>query len=107
MKNRLVPVKSLGDKEVLASVVFFGATSWCIPCKSLKPIMEDLSNKYTGLSFYYIDADDSPEEFFKHKVRSVPTVKLFINGDMKRELFGALPKSTYENLFNEYVEKED
>lgn len=86
---------SLDKEDLINSLVFFGATSWCVPCRNLKPTIEGLSEDYENVTFIYVDADDAPDVVAENQIRSVPTVKLFVNSEEKKVFYGALPKSQY------------
>ena len=62
-------------------------TSWCGPCKNFAPIFEEIASKYPGVVFLSVDA-----ETINHKdcedIRSVPTFKIFLNGEQRREFTG-------------------
>tara|TARA_B110000285_G_scaffold43859_1_gene48801 strand:+ start:592 stop:843 length:252 start_codon:yes stop_codon:yes gene_type:complete len=48
------------------------SSTWCQPCKTLAPIMDQVSS--TGIPVQKIDADQNPEITSQYGVRSVPTV---------------------------------
>ena len=83
----------------MIQVIKFEA-KWCGPCKALKPIFENVSNKFgNNVNFSYIDIDEQFEEAQKHHVRSVPTVVIEENGSEVNRLIGATTKQVVlENL---------
>ena len=87
----------LFEDEVMKSssaVVQFSAT-WCGPCQTLKPIMEKVSEEMSDkFKFYYHDIDSAPNSPTKFGVKSVPTVMIFKNGELKATKVGAVPEST-------------
>jgi len=99
----MVEKKKLKETDLVNSVVYFGAVAWCQPCKFLHPLMEEFSKKYTSLKFIYVDADKAPDTMLEYKISSVPTVKLFINGEEKKSWVGLQGKNVFEAAFNEYV----
>lgn len=59
------------------AIVDFYAT-WCGPCRTLAPILEELSEEYAGeVDIYKVDIDREQELAAAFGVRSVPTL-LFI-----------------------------
>lgn len=98
----MIEKTELHESDFINSVIYFGALSWCQPCKFLHPLMEELSGTYTDLNFIYIDADKAPELLSAHSVRSVPTVKLFINKEEKKSFVGLQSKHSLESAFSEY-----
>ena len=66
---------------------------WCGPCKSLKPVLEKLAAEYGGMFLLAkINSDDNQELAARYGVRSIPSVKAFINGEPVDEFSGALPE---------------
>jgi len=98
----MVEKTNLENSDFINSVIYFGAVEWCQPCKFLHPLMEEFSQKYNALNFIYVDADKAPTVLGEHKISSVPTVKLFINGEEKKSWVGLKGKNLFEAAFNEY-----
>lgn len=54
---------------------------WCGPCKSIAPVLDELSLDFTGIvKFAKLNVDDSPAIGQAHDVRSIPTLLLFSEG---------------------------
>ena len=54
------------------SAIYFGA-SWCMPCKQLKPIVQQISLQI-GAQIQYVDIDSSPELVSQYSITSIPTI---------------------------------
>jgi thioredoxin len=62
---------------------------WCPPCKLLGPIIEKLSEEYKGkVEFFKMDLDKNPKTGNLFEVDRIPTVILFIKGEMKDSFVG-------------------
>lgn len=61
-------------------VVLYFSNDNCNVCKTLKPKIIELVNKYNGVQFVYINTEDSPELAAKHTVFAIPTILLTIDG---------------------------
>lgn len=68
---------------------------WCGPCKILNPIIEEISQQYEKndkVKIGNVNVDESNDMAEKYEVRSIPTVKIFLNGAVVDESIGAVPK---------------
>lgn len=81
----------------MTQVLYFSA-EWCAPCKTIKPMMQQLQSQ---MSISFIDADASPESCRSWSVRTVPTVIVIKNAIEKGRLVGAsITKEAVLNLYN-------
>ncbi|MDH4284403.1 MAG: thioredoxin [Gallionellaceae bacterium] len=66
---------------------------WCGPCKVLKPMLEKLAEEYAGkFVLVKVNSDENQELSAKYAVRSIPSVKAMVNGQIVDEFAGALPE---------------
>lgn len=73
-------------------VLDFGA-SWCVPCKNVASILDELSQTYADRAVIgKVDVDDNPDLVDKYKVRNVPTIFLVRNGEIVDKMVGGYPK---------------
>ena len=84
------------ESEVLQSdlpvLVDFWA-SWCPPCKMMVPVIEDLSQEYSGKAkIAKLNVDEAREIASKYGIMSIPTMILFNDGKEVARLTGAMPK---------------
>lgn len=67
---------------------------WCGPCKMIAPILEDVAVEYAGkLKVTKLNIDDNQETPPKFGIRGIPTLMLFVGGEVKSTKVGALSKS--------------
>ena len=67
---------------------------WCRPCKTVSPILEKIVNEANGnLRLAKVNIDVNPNLAMRYNVRSIPTVKAFIEGQVATEFVGAQPES--------------
>ena len=83
-------------------LVDFFAT-WCGPCKALTPIVDKLSEEMSGkVKIVKVDIDENSALATEYRVMSVPTMKLFKDGEVVETLVGLRPESELRDKLNYY-----
>ena len=77
--------------------------TWCGPCKALTPIVDKLSEEMSGkVKIVKVDIDENSALATEYRVMSVPTMKLFKNGEVVETLVGLRPESELRDKLNYY-----
>ena len=88
------------ESEVLKSTVpvFVDLwAAWCGPCKMYGPVVEDVSEKFTGkVKFVKVNVDENEDIAERYGVQSIPTSLLIENGKVKATTIGAINVSQLE-----------
>lgn len=80
---------------------------WCGPCRTLMPLLTRLADEYAGLFLLAkANIDEQQSLAMQFGVRSVPTVKLFRNGEVVEEFLGAQPEAVIRQMLDRHVERE-
>jgi thioredoxin 1 len=92
-KSAIVEVNDLNfDDEVLQSPlpVFVDVTArWCAPCKTAKPVVEELAERYHGrLKIVEVDGGESPDIAARLDVRGFPTFIGIVGGNVVERVAG-------------------
>ena len=67
---------------------------WCGPCKSLTPILEEISDDMSDkIQVVKVNLDENQDLAMKYSIRSIPTLLLFKQGQLIDTKVGLLPKS--------------
>tara|TARA_B100000787_G_scaffold160427_1_gene139456 strand:- start:361 stop:687 length:327 start_codon:yes stop_codon:yes gene_type:complete len=67
---------------------------WCGPCKMIAPILDSLTDTYSGkIKISKLNIDDNQKTPQKYGVRGIPTLMIFKNGNVEATKVGALSKS--------------
>jgi thioredoxin 1 len=88
--------KNFADEVLNAQLpvlVDFWAT-WCGPCRSISPIIEELAKEFTGkVKVTKLNVDENPATPSQYGVRGIPTLILFKGGKILDQIVGAVPKA--------------
>ncbi|MCB0479174.1 MAG: thioredoxin [Crocinitomicaceae bacterium] len=80
------------DSETPTLVDFYA--TWCGPCKTIAPILEEVKNHFGGnLTIIKVDVDKNPAAAGKFGVRGVPNLILFKKGEIVWQQAGVIPKN--------------
>jgi len=66
---------------------------WCGPCRIIAPHLEELDNEREDLTVVKLNVDENPQVAAKYGIMSIPTLILFKNGEVAKQVVGALPKA--------------
>jgi thioredoxin 1 len=71
---------------------------WCGPCRMVAPIVEELAGEYDGrVKFVKLNTDENPAVSGRYGIRSIPTLLVFKDGEVKGQIVGFRPKSELKN----------
>lgn len=77
---------------------------WCGPCKSMKPILEDLAGRVGDKArILKVDVDKNPKAAEVYGIRGVPTLIVFQNGQIKWRQSGVVPAAELERVLKSLV----
>jgi thioredoxin 1 len=95
------------EAEVLRSpiltIIDFWA-EWCMPCKRIAPILEELAAENVGkLKLTKLDVDSNPRTPDKYGITGIPTLLVFKNGKLEDTIVGFLPKDRLASRLKLYL----
>ena len=78
------------DKPVLVDYW----AEWCGPCKMVAPVLDAIAEEHGDkLDIVKLNVDDNPVVTQKYGILNIPTLGVFKNGEVVKELVGARSKS--------------
>ena len=80
-----------------ALVVVDCYADWCMPCKMVAPIIEELAKEMSSVAFAKLNVDENQRSAMRYSIMSIPTILLFRNGELVDQVVGALPKATLKD----------
>jgi thioredoxin 1 len=67
---------------------------WCGPCKALAPVLDEVANDFDGkVVIAKLNIDENANSPVQYGVRGIPTMLLFIDGEVRATKMGALTKA--------------
>ncbi len=93
--------KDLISSDQLTLVDFFA--EWCGPCKTMKPILEDLKRKIGDkATIIKIDVDKNQDAAAAYSIRSVPTLMLFKSGKIVWQQAGVVSSTDLAKIIESH-----
>ena len=94
--------KYLGDKPCI--IDFYA--SWCGPCKTIAPILEDLAKEYEGQIYIYkVNTEEQQELAAAFGIRSIPSLLFCPMNGAPQMAQGAMPKESFKQAITEVLLK--
>jgi thioredoxin 1 len=95
------------EKEVLRSstpvVVDFWA-GWCVPCKMMAPVVQEIASAYKGrCKAAKLNIDDAVEIATRFSVMNIPTIILFKDGKEFTRIVGVVSKDAVTKKIDEMI----
>ncbi len=95
--------KDVLDDKGTVLVDFFA--TWCGPCKMLAPVLEKLAPEFEGkIPIYKLDIDQYPDIARQYRVMSVPTMKIFKDGEVVETILGLQPENVLKEKLDYYAQ---
>lgn len=84
-------------------LVDFWAT-WCGPCKMIAPVLEEIAEEFDGkLKVGKINVDDEGDLAREFGIKSIPTLMIFKDGELKDTTVGYKTKEAVAEWIGDYL----
>ena len=79
-------------------MIFWSRFFFSGPCRAIAPVYDQLSLRFTGISFLHVDGDECEDVINANKVTAYPTFHFYAHGAKVSEMMGAKVDDLESNL---------
>lgn len=77
---------------------------WCGPCRMVSPIVDEIAQEQADkLKVVKLNTDDNLETASAYGITSIPALYVFKNGEVVKQVIGALPKPALERELTDFI----
>jgi thioredoxin 1 len=95
------------EAEVLKSskpVIVDYWAEWCGPCRMIAPVLEEIASEYgEQIDVVKLNVDDNPATAQRYSILAIPTLNVFLNGEVVKQIKGAKPKAALLKDLAEFI----
>lgn len=107
MSGLLAITDATFDEQVLASelpVLLEFTADWCPPCRMIEPVLREIATEFEGrLVVAQLDADANTATTIRYGVMGMPTMNLYMRGEVVAQVVGARSKSALLAAFADHI----
>jgi thioredoxin 1 len=84
------------NSDVPVLVDFYA--DWCGPCRMIALVLEELARESTNARIVKVNVDHSPQLAARYGIESIPSLKVFENGEVVDEQVGLVSKAQLKTM---------
>jgi thioredoxin 1 len=95
------------EAEVLKSskpVIVDYWAEWCGPCRQVAPVLEEIASEHGDkIDVVKLNIDENPAISQRYKIMAIPTMSVFKDGEVVKQIVGAKPKAALLRELADYI----
>jgi len=95
------------DTEVLQNskpVIVDYWAEWCGPCRMVAPVLEEIASEHADkIDVVKLNIDENPTVSQRYQIMAIPTMSVFQNGQVVKQIVGAKPKAALLRELAEFI----
>ena len=77
---------------------------WCGPCRMVAPVLEEIATEYADkIAVVKLNIDENPAVSQRYGIMAIPTMNVFRDGEVVKQIVGAKPKSAILRELSEFI----
>jgi thioredoxin 1 len=77
---------------------------WCGPCRMISPVLEEIAGEYADkIDVVKLNVDENPGIAQRYQILAIPTLNVFHNGEVVKQIKGAKPKAALLRDLAEFI----
>ena len=77
---------------------------WCGPCRMVGPVLEEIASEHADkIDVVKLNVDENPAVAQRYQILAIPTLNVFQNGEVVKQIKGAKPKAALLKDLAEFI----